>query len=138
MLHRPFKLLCHSWPLVVLTLPFGALYCSLLCFFPDAIEASVQMQAYTSEWGGVEVLFMLNSAGLGWASVVVSERRIGGAGPAMLLFAWPCCLVAIASGFAAAPLFLGGLTAAMKEMLIISLVSVLAVSGIRVYWGNIR
>lgn len=140
MFQRPIERLGISWSLGFIALPFGAVYCLLLCLFPDSIEAYVKMRTDVdfSTWGGVEVLFVLNSAGLGWASVVALERRTGAAGPVVLLLALPCCLAAIAGGFALAPLFLGSLSGAMREMLTYSLVSALVASVLRVYLGNIR
>ena len=53
----------RAWPLGLLALPFGILYCLLLCFLTDAIEASEQMRGSLSnyEWGGVDSLFALTS-----------------------------------------------------------------------------
>ena len=80
---------------------------------------------------------MLNSLVLGWVSAVVSERRTGAVGPVVLLCALPCCFAAIGGGFAVTPLFLGGLSGAMKEMLAYSLVSAVGASVLRSYLANI-
>lgn len=133
MFQNRIAILKRSWPLGVLALPFGTVYCLLLCLFPDSIDAYVKMRWYTE--GGVENLFVLNSAVLGWVSVVVSERRTGAAGFILLLIALPCCFVAIGGGFAIAPLFLGSLSDAMKEMLAYSLVSVVGAGAFRAYWS---
>lgn len=139
MFENGIALLKQSWPLGLLALPFGTVYCLLLYLFPDSIEAYVKMRAYTifSRWGGVERLFVLDSLVLGWVSSVVSERRTGAVGPVVLLFALPCCFAAIGGGFAIASLFLGSLSDAMKEMLAYTLVSAVGASVLRSYLANV-
>lgn len=140
MLQNWIALLKRLWPLGLLAMPFGTIYCLLICLFPDSIEAYVKMRSYTafSRWGGVERLFVLNSLVLGWVGAVVSQRRAGAVGPVVLLFALPCCVAAIGGGFAIASLFLGSLSDAMKEMLVYSLVSAVGASILRAYWGSIH
>lgn len=140
MFQNGIALLKRLCPLGLLAMPFGTVYCLLLYLFPDSIEAYVRMRTYTaiSRWGGVERLFVLNSLVLGWVGAVVSERRAGAVGPVVLLFALPCCFAAIGGGFAISPLFLGGLSGAMKEMLAYSLVASVGASILRAYWGSIH
>lgn len=139
MFQNGIAFLKRLWPLGLLALPFGTVYCLLLYLFPDSIEAYVKMRAYTifSRWGGVERLFVVNSLVLGWVSVIVSQRRTGAGGPVLLLFALLCCFAAIGCGFALAPVFLGGLSGAMREMLAYSLVSAVGASVLRAYLANI-
>ena len=139
MFQNGIALLKRLWPLGLLAMPFGTVYCLLLYLFPDSIEAYVRMRTYTafSRWGGVERLFVLNSLVLGWVGAVVSERRAGAVGPVVLLFALPCCFAAIGGGFAIASLFLVSLSGAMKEMLAYSLVSAVGASVLRSYLANI-
>ncbi len=139
MFQKGLALLKLSWPLGVVALPFGTVYCLLLYLFPDSIDAYVKMRTYTvfSRWGGVEVFFVLNSAVLGWVSVVVSERRTGAARFILLLIALPWCFASIGGGFALAPLCLGRLSDAMWEMMAYSLVSVVCAGALRAYLGDI-
>ena len=123
-------MLLRSWPLGLLALPFGTVYCLLLCFLSDSIEVYDELPG-NSEWGGVEVLFVLNSGVLAWVSVVVSERRTETEGFLALLFAFPWCFAAIGGGFAVALLFLGSLSDAMMEMLVFSVVSSIVIGGLR-------
>lgn len=139
MFQEGIALLKRSWPLGLLALPFGAVYCLFLCLFPDSIEAYVEMRAYTqfSTWGGVQVLFLLNSVIIGWLSAVVSERSIGTVGAVALLLAVLCCLGAIGAGFCLAWFFLGSLSDPMWEMLAYSLVSAVGASALRTYLAGI-
>lgn len=128
------------WPLGCAILLFGVVYCSLLCLFPDAIAAYVSMRLSTdvSTWGGIEDLFVLNSAVLGWVTVVVLDRRTGAVGFVLLLAAIPWCVASIGGGFALSALLLGGLSGPMWEMLLYSLVSVVAASALRSYLAKIQ
>lgn len=124
-----------SWPVGLAALPFGAVYCLLVCLFPDSIDAYAKMHAYTdfSTWGGIEVLFMLNSAVLGWVAVVVTVRRTGVAGFVLILIALPWCLASIGSGFAVAWLCVGSISDGVWPMLAYSLGSVVCASALRTY-----
>lgn len=138
--HGPFRVLSVSWPVGLVSLPFGVVNFILLCFFPDSIDAYASMRAYTdfSRWGGIEFLFALNSAVLGWLSVVVAEHCTGVAGFVLLLMILPWCFSSIGGGFALASLRVGSFSDAVCDMLVYSLVSVVGVSVFRAYWGNIR
>lgn len=139
MLHKTYEIMKLSWPLGLVALPFGMGYCFLLCFFPDAIDAYDKMRDFTatSQWGGIEVLFALNSGVLGWVTVVVSERRLGPARFVLLLMALPWCFASIGGGFALALLYIGSLSAAMFDMLAYSLVSAVGACAVRAYLDNI-
>jgi len=140
MLCKTFEIMKLSWPLGLLALLFGMVYGLLLWSFPDAIEAYGTMRDYTaiSQWGGIEVLFVLNSGVLGWVTVVVAERRMEAARFVLLPMAAPWCLVSIGGGFAFALLNIGSLSAAMMEMLAYSLGSAVGASILRAYWGSIH
>lgn len=135
MFHKPFRFLRISWPIGLVTLPFGTVYCLLLCLFPDSIDAYANMRVYTdfSTWGGIETLFALNSAVLGWLSVVVAERRTGVVGFVLLLMVLPWCFSSIGAGFALASLCVGSFSDAVWDMLAYSLVSVVGASALRAY-----
>ena len=139
MLHKAFEIMTLLWPVGLVALPFGMGCCFLLCLFPDAIEAYDKMRDFTatSQWGGIEVLFSLNSGVLGWVTVVVSERRLGAARFALLRMALPWCLASIGGGFALALLYIGSLSDSMWEMLAYSLVSAIGACAVRAYLGNI-
>lgn len=135
MFHRPLKFLRISWPAGLVALPFGTVYCLLLCLFPDSIEAYAKVRVYTdfSGWGGIETLFALNSAILGWLSVVVAERRTSVAGFILLLMILPWCFASICGGFALASLWERSFSDAVWDMLACSLVSVVGASALRAY-----
>lgn len=139
MLQKGIVILKRSWPLGFVALPFAIVYCFLLCFFADAIEASYEMRAFTitSEWGDVDVLFMIASIALGWVGVVVSERRTGAERLVPLVMAVPWCLASIGGGFVLARLFLVSLSDPMWEMLAYSLVSAVGTSALRAYLPDI-
>ncbi len=139
MLYKTFAILKLSSPVAVVALPFGMGYCFLLCLFPDAIEAYDKMLDFTatSQWGGIEVLFSLNSGVLGWVTVVVAERRLGAARFVLLLMALPWCLASIGGGFALALLYIGSFSDPMWEMLAYSLVSAIGACAVRAYLSNI-
>lgn len=138
--HKPFELVRRSWPVGVVALLFGSVYCSLVCFLTDGIDAFDKMSAFmvTSRWGGVEDLFLLNSIALGWVSVVVSETRTGTAGFVPLLMALAWCLVSIGGAFALGSLWLGRFSGPMWGMVAYSVLPVLGAAGVRCYLGNIR
>ena len=128
-----------SWPIGVVTLPFGLVYCFLLCFLGDAIAASEKMAAQLSgyEWGGVDALFAMNSGLLGWAGVVVAAKRFGISGPSLFLIALPWSLGALGGGFAVALLVMGSLPHSIWQILGICVVFMISTAVFRTYVDDV-
>lgn len=135
----PLEFLRISWPVGLVAIPFGTVYWLLLFLLPDSIDAYVHMRAYTdfSRWGGIEILFALNSGILGWLSVVIVERRADVARFVLLLMVLPWCFSSIGSGFALASLSVGVFSDAVWNMLMYSLVSTVGASALRAYLSDI-
>ena len=130
-----------AWPLALVALVFGLVYCALLCFFSEAIEAYAKLRddnVIRSSRPGIVTLFVFNSGVLAWASVVLAERRTGIAGLFLSLLTLPWCLGSVSGGFAFALLFVETITNPMWEMLAWSLVSVVVVSAIQAWRTGIR
>jgi len=111
----------------------------LLSFFPDSIDAYDAMRDYTftSEYGGIEVLFMLNSGLLGWVICVLVERKVDETTFILALTSSLWCLVLIGGGFALTSLFVGNLTGPMWEMLVLSMVFSVGTSTFQSYFGDL-
>jgi len=137
--YGPVRAIIGSWPVGVVALPFAAVYWFLFWFFPDSIAAHGTMQAYTNfpSWGGVEALFLLNSAVCGWLGVVVSENRTGVAGLLLVPIALPWSSEAIVLGFWLPSMFLGGFSNPMWDMLLDSLTLMFGAAALRAYVGGI-
>lgn len=139
MLHRLFQVVTRSWPAGVIALPFGAVCFLLLTRMPDSIEAYDAMRDVTgnSQYGGIEVLFMVNAAALGWINGAILQRRLGQMGLVLLLTSSFWCLVSIGGGFAFAYQSLGNLTGPMWEMFAFSLGSAGVATVVQSYWGDL-
>jgi hypothetical protein len=123
------------WPLGLVALAFGLVYCLLLCVFEEAIEASEKMRDYLAnyEWGGAEALFALNSGLLGWVSIVVAEYRFGISGWWLFLITLPCGFAAIGGGFVLALLLAERLPSSAWEIILLCLVFMIGTGAFRVY-----
>jgi len=139
MVQKQLEFMKRSWPLGLVALPFGLVYCSLLCFFGEAIEASTQVRGYLAsyEWGGVDTLFALNSGLLGWLSIVVAGYRFGITGRCLLWIALPWCFAAIGGGFGLALLFADRLPSSVWEIVLCCLVFMIGTSVFRVYVDDV-
>lgn len=135
---NPIYLVKASWPAGVAALFFGIVYSVLLCSFPDYIENFDEMLKYThnSNWGGLEMLFILNSGILGATSVVISERRTDASGIMLWLIASSWCLISIGFGFAMAQTYLGNFPDPMWEILAFSLATAVGATALRTYLGG--
>ena len=140
MFQNGFALLKLSFSLAVVALPFGIVYCLLICLFPDAIEAFGAMRHYVSfsRWGGIENLFVLNSLLMGWVTIIVLERTVGSTGHILFAIALPCWVAAIGGGFASGAFFAERVPDTMWELLVYSLVSVVCAGALSIVWADMR
>lgn len=139
MLRRYLSLLAASWPTVLIAVPFAGVYCALVCFFADAIEAYGALRSLSSRvgWGGPEVLFAMNSAILGWVSIAFVGRRFGTGGLGVFMIALPWCLCTIAAGCCVGIVLLGRVPSPICEMGAYSVASVVGVSAARAWLQDV-
>lgn len=139
MFEKQLNFLERAWPIGLVALPFGLVYCLLLCVFGEAIEASGQMRGFLAnyEWGGVDALFALTSGILGWTSIAVTGYRFGITGAWLLLIALPWCLTAIVGGFALAELIIDRLPGPVWELVVCCLVWMIGTCIFRVYLDDV-
>ncbi len=125
MLYKSFELVQLSWPLGLVVLCSGIVYCGLLSVFPDAIDAFRSMRGYVigSDWGAIETLFSMAAGVSGWISVVVAQRRLDANKLALFLVGLLCCVASIGLGFGSAAVFVGLHSDSVWEMMMYSLVS---------------
>jgi len=133
MFRKLFILLKLSWPLVLVGVPFGIIYCLLFRLFPNAIELSDEFRSelFFSAGGGPNTLFGLNSLVLGWVSIVVLEHRSGIVGPFLLVIGFPYWGIAIGGGFALGVFYLGRIPNSTGELIAFCLVCVILSAGVR-------
>ena len=130
---RPgFYLLRRGWPVVLVIVPFGVIYCLLLCFLSEAIVAEEHVDHFWDP--GPEMLFTFNSLLLGWVTVVILEHRFGATGLSVFLLAVPCWAVAIGAGFALAALVSEDLPAPPSSYALYCSVSTICAGALRIYF----
>lgn len=96
------ELLKLSWPVFLISIPFGLLHCFLICYFRESLDAADNLQIYFADaWGGADVLLVINSGLLGWASIGLLERKLGLNGFILFPFALLIWILAIGGGSAA-------------------------------------
>jgi hypothetical protein len=133
-------LLKRSWPVSLVTVPCGAVYCLLLWLFPEALDAleNLPSSLLWGQWGGIETLFLLDSLILGWASVVVLEHVLGMTGRVVLLIAVMSCIIAVGGGFALARVILGPLPGNPSEMVAYCIATTIVSAACRSWWSAVE
>jgi len=128
-----------AWPVAFVALPCALMICLLVWLFPDAIEAYGEFRTYLNyaRWRGPGLLFMLNSAVLGWVSIVVLERKSQTVGIVVFLATLPWCLASIAGGFALSVYLVDHVPGSIGEMVAYSVVSAVGASAFRTHLQNV-
>ena len=133
--------LVRSWPMGLVALAFALVFCLLLWFFADSIEAWGTMKSLLvfrgQGRGGPAVLFMLTAGIMGGVSIAFLEYRLGTVGIVVFLFALPYCLAAIAGGFALGLFLLEGVPGSTWDMAAFSVILAVGVSAVRTYLHDV-
>ena len=123
----------QTLPLALIAVFFGGVHLILFVSLTDAVEVSPDMQDVIggSQWGGPEILFVLNAAAFAWVSIFAIRRRISTSG-------WPLMLgvAAIAAAFLGLASYFGWRVSgssedAMWRTYLFALAAALAVTVIR-------
>ena len=123
------------WVLALVSLPFGLVYCFLLCLLRQSLqaEASEWLNTYVSisQWGGPTTLFALNAGILGWVCAAVASKRLGEIGTFVLLPVLLWGVLATAGGFFLSTIFVQSAPGVFWKLISLCVLVMAASAGIR-------
>lgn len=123
-------------PIVLVAVPFGAIYTLMLCCLSDAVDVEHEVISWQAQ-GGPSTLFLMNSGALGWAVVVVTEKTLGFVGRVGFVVALVPWALAIGGGFALAALLCASIPDSTVGLALICAVATLVTGAFRTWLADL-